>query len=136
MESWLAEDIGSTELFREDFTTFRRDRHTRGGGVFICVKNNIDCSELWIYDDFEIIAVEVKYSDPKYTWKIVGIYRAPNEDKRVIESLAAQTGILGNSMKRSIIGGDLNLPNVDWKRVADVTSVTQTFINRLVWDNG
>ena len=39
-------------------------------------------------------------------------------------------------MKRSIIRGDLNLPNVDWKGVADVTSVTQTFINRLVWDNG
>ena len=42
-ESWLREDIGTTELFREDFTTFRRDRHTRGGGVFICIKNNIDC---------------------------------------------------------------------------------------------
>ena len=39
-------------------------------------------------------------------------------------------------MKRTIIGEDLNLPNVDWKGVVDVTSVTQTFINRLVWDNG
>ena len=64
-ESWLPEDIGSTELFRDDFTTFRRDRHTRGGGVFICVKNNIDCSQLWVDDDFEIIAVQVKGTDPK-----------------------------------------------------------------------
>ena len=39
-------------------------------------------------------------------------------------------------MKRTIIGEDLNLPNVDWKGVVDVTSVTQTFINRLAWDNG
>ena len=39
-------------------------------------------------------------------------------------------------MKRSITGGDLNLPNVDWKGVVDVADVTQTFINRLVWDNG
>jgi hypothetical protein len=55
--------------------------------VFICVKNNIACSELWV-DDFEIIAVEVRASDPKITWEIVGIYRAPNEDIRVIERLA------------------------------------------------
>jgi hypothetical protein len=39
-------------------------------------------------------------------------------------------------MKRSIIGGDLNLPHFDWKGTTEGTSVTQAFINRLVWDNG
>ena len=34
-ESWLREEIGNTEIFRSDFTTFRRDRHARGGGVFV-----------------------------------------------------------------------------------------------------
>jgi hypothetical protein len=58
-----------------------------------------------------------------------------NEDIRVIEKLADRTGFLKNSMKQSIIG-DLNLPQIDWKRVAEGTGVTQTFINRLVWDNG
>jgi len=54
----------------------------------------------------------------------------------VSKRLAARIGFLGNSTKRSIIGGDLNLPQVDWKEVAEGTSVTQAFINRLVWDNG
>ena len=108
-KSWLREEIGNTELFRADFATFRRDRHARDGGVFICVKNNIACSELWV-DEFEILAVEVKGSDPKCTWEIIGIFRAPNEDIRVIEKVAARTGFLRNSMKRSIIGGDLNSP--------------------------
>ena len=80
--------------------------------------------------------MEVKGSDPKCAWKIIGIYRAPNEDIRVIEKLAAKTGYLGNSTKRSTIGGDLNLPQVDWKGVAEGASLTQAFINRLVWDNG
>jgi hypothetical protein len=80
--------------------------------------------------------VEVKGNDPKCTWEIIGIYRAPNEDIRVIEKLAARTRFLGNSTKRSIIGGDLNLPQVDWKGVAGGDSLTQAFINRLVWDNG
>ena len=68
-ESCLREEIGNTDIFRTDLTTFRRDRHARGGGVFICVKNNIACSELWVDDEFEIIAVEIKGSDPKCTGK-------------------------------------------------------------------
>jgi hypothetical protein len=40
--------------------------------VFICVKNYIDCRELWTDEDFEMIAVEVKGTDPKFTWEIIG----------------------------------------------------------------
>jgi hypothetical protein len=104
--------------------------------VFICVKNNIAWSELWVDDEFEIIAVKIKSSDPRCTSEIVDICRAPNEDTRVIEKLAARTGFMGNSTKRSIIGGDLNLTQVDWKGIAEGGSVTQAFIKRLVWDNG
>jgi len=106
------------------------------GGVFICVKNNIACLELWVDDNFEITAVEVKRSDPICTWEIIGIYTAPNEGIRVTERLAARTGFVGNSMKWSITGGDLYLTQVNWEGIADDTSVTQAFINRLVWDNG
>jgi hypothetical protein len=31
---------------------------------------------LWVDDDFEMIAVEVKGMDKTYTWEIIGIYRA------------------------------------------------------------
>jgi hypothetical protein len=98
-ESWLREEIGNTEIFRADFTTFRRDRHARGRCVFICVRNNIACSELWVDNEFEILAVEVKGSESKCPWEIVGIYRAQNEDMRFIERFAVCTGFLGNSMK-------------------------------------
>jgi hypothetical protein len=54
----------------------------------------------------------------------------------VIERLAARTGYLQNSTKRSIIGGGLNLPRADWKGNAEGTKETQVFLNRLVWDNG
>jgi hypothetical protein len=51
--------------------------------VFICVKNYTDCRGLWASKDFEIIAIEVKGRDPKFTWEIAGICRAPNDDMRV-----------------------------------------------------
>jgi len=80
----------------------------RGRG-FICFKNFIPCTELW-EDDFEMIAVEVKGMDPKYTWESIGIYRAPDEDMLAIERLATRTLPTRNLTKRSIIGGDANFP--------------------------
>jgi hypothetical protein len=53
-----------------DYTTFRRDRHTRGGGVFICVKNHITYAEIWVDEVYELIAVEVKGMDPKISCEI------------------------------------------------------------------
>jgi len=78
--------------------------------VFICVKNYIDCRELWADEDLETITIEVKGRDPKFTWEIVGIYRAPNGYMRVMERLGGKTGYTGNPTKRSVTGGNLNLP--------------------------
>jgi hypothetical protein len=69
-----------------------------------------------------MIAVAVKGMGPKYAWEIIGIYRVPYEDMRMIERLAAQTGYSRNTTKRNIIGGALNLPQVDWNRKAEGTS--------------
>jgi hypothetical protein len=55
---------------------------------------------------------------------------------RFIERLAARTDYLGNSTKRSIIGGDLNLPYADWNGNAECNRGNQAFVNRLVWENG
>jgi hypothetical protein len=92
--------------------------------------------ELWVDEDFEMIAVEVKGRDPKLKWEIVGIYRAPNENMRVMERLAARTDYLGSPTKCSIIGGNLNLPCADWNGNAACNSGNQAFVNRLVWENG
>jgi hypothetical protein len=40
-ESWLRQEVSNAEVFRDDYTTFMRDRNTRGGGVFICVKKKL-----------------------------------------------------------------------------------------------
>ena len=103
-ESWLSEEINNAEVFRDDYITFRRDICSRGDGVFICVKNYINCRVLWTDEIFEMIAVEVKGINPKIAWEVVGVYRAPNEDMCGIERLVARTGFTGNSIKRIIIG--------------------------------
>jgi hypothetical protein len=72
-------------------------------------------------------AVEVKGRDPKITWKIVGTYRATNEGMRLFEKLAHRTGYMRRTTKRSINGGDLNLPYADWNGQAEKSRGTQVF---------
>jgi len=48
-----------------------------------------------------------------YTWEIIGIYGAPNEDMLATERLAARTLPTRNLTKRSIVGGELNLRQED-----------------------
>jgi hypothetical protein len=100
--------------------------------VFICVKNYIASTGLWVDEDFEMIVVEVKDGDSKFTWEIIGIYRAPNEDMRLIERLAARNDYSGNSTKCSKV---LNLPYADWNGNVECTSGSKQFVNRLVWEN-
>ena len=46
-ESWLKKDISNAEVFRADFTTYRRDWPSGwGGGSFICVKKSLT---VWSY---------------------------------------------------------------------------------------
>jgi hypothetical protein len=52
-------------------------------------------------EDFEMVAVAVNGRDTKFTWEIVGIYRAPYEDMPITERLATR-----NSTKHSFIAGD------------------------------
>jgi hypothetical protein len=134
-ESWLSKEINNAEVFRDNYITFRRNRCTRGGGVFICFKNSIDCRVLWTDEVFKMIAVEVKGGNPKFSWKVVWVYRSPNDNMRVIERLADRTGFSGNSTKRSIIGGGLNLPNAERNGNTGGNNGTQALINSLVWEN-
>jgi hypothetical protein len=83
-----------------------------------------------------MISVEFKGRNPKVAWEVVGIYRVPNEPMRAVERLAARSGFTGNSTKRSIIGGDLNVPYIDWNGNAGGNSGTQALINSFVWENG
>jgi hypothetical protein len=103
-------------------TQLSGDRNIRGGRLFICVKDYIACVELWADEDFEMIAVDVKGRNPKFTWEIEGIYRAPNQDMRVVERLVDRTDYLGNSTKCSIIGEDLNLPSANLNGNMECTS--------------
>jgi carbamoylphosphate synthase small subunit len=76
--------------------------------IFVCVKNAIASTELCVDDDFEMITFVVKGMVAKYTWEVIGNYRALNDDMLAIEISAVRTLTTRNLTKRIIRGGGLN----------------------------
>lgn len=54
-ETWLSEEIPDNYVSLADFSLFRRDRHTRGGGVAIYVNPSIQCKRLVVDDPPDFI---------------------------------------------------------------------------------
>ena len=112
-ESWLNEEISDNEVFGRDFTVHRRDRGSRGGGVFIAVKSALTNSRLWVDETYEMISVKVTCD--KTNIQIVGIYRPPREDSKIIDKLEMYLRDQSNTKNCiTVIGGDLNMPKIKW----------------------
>jgi hypothetical protein len=63
--TWLSEEINNAEVSRVDYTTFKRDGHSRGDGVFTCIQNNTTWTEVRFDELHDMIAIEIKGRDPK-----------------------------------------------------------------------
>ena len=117
-ESWLNDSILSSEVFPANFNVFRRDRKTsKGGGVFIAVKNIFvasneptlvsDCESVWI-------SLQVKGLAPVY---IGAFYRPQSTDRDYLLELDASLSKIPNNAAVWLMG-DFNLPSVDWESMS------------------
>ena len=114
-ETWLTPDIKNSELNLDDFDIHRRDRPTRGGGVLIAVRKNL-CGELIpTSSDVESIFCKIRRKGKKPL--IVGsVYRAPNLDFDSSKRMVSEIYYLADKNKSALfwLGGDFNLPDVNW----------------------
>ena len=131
-ESWLNDEIASTEIFSEEFEVYRRDRASKGGGVFICVTKRFSSSLIKKDNEFEIICVEVEDKVSRRKIQIIGAYRPPGEDLALVERLQEMTCREKDIGKSVIIAGDLNLPQVNWSGKEWTGGRVQHQINALV----
>ena len=54
-ESHLNESILNSEVFPNNYQTYRKDRNTSGGGVFISIKSSIPCTQINDNSTIEIV---------------------------------------------------------------------------------
>jgi hypothetical protein len=117
-ESWLNESIPSSQFFPTSYETFRRDRATPGGGVFICVHKSLNATVSFISETSEILGVHI-LSGTNISIKLAVIYK-PDKNLAPIDELITHIQEFNLEKKPSqfvIITGDTNLPQVDWNNL-------------------
>lgn len=119
-ETWLWSGISSTELFSDDYTVYRRDRHQtsseRGGGVLIAVRSNIESTMISLPEsDCEDLFVLVRFANKT---RVVGAFYTKPQSHFDIYS--AHLERLESIYERYpevelCVIGDYNLPSITWK---------------------
>ena len=116
-ESWLTPDISDSEVFPRDYITYRKDRCGKiGGGVFISVRDNLTSYREDWNSVGESEAIWCRIVDKLNRHYLLGCFYDPPDDRDV--SLSEFLAVLEDKARthnsRVIVGGDFNLPDIDW----------------------
>ena len=106
-ESWLTELLFDNEILPTNFTIFRNDRGSRGGGVLLAVKDYIATKLLPSPANLEMLTVEIKLT---YTTVILCVvYLPPNPTLIELRDHPSQLQLSSN-----ILLSDFNLSDINW----------------------
>ena len=113
-ESWLSSDYTNLEISPCGYQTnvFRK----KGGGVFISVHESLTAIEIDNNNSHcEVIWAEVQTHGKPIT--IGAFYRPPSAKESSLKELACSIqGIKNKQNKHIVLGGDIDLPHINWKR--------------------
>ena len=117
-ESWLTSNHLDSEVFPQSlgYTSFRRDRcsETKGGGVFILVRNTFVATEQKeLQTDCEILWVKLELEGCKSLY-IASYYRPHEGDLHSFEELQKSLEHVSQLNGDVWVLGDLNFPDISW----------------------
>jgi len=124
-ESWLkgvqpgkppsVDHIKSAEVFPEGYTTYRNDRSTLGGGVFILIRNDlISTEQVSLVTACELEWAKIRLTNSKDL--LIGSFYMPHRSEEVLCELEKSLQIItsGPNAKHVILAGDFNCPDISW----------------------
>ncbi|CAG2233662.1 unnamed protein product [Mytilus edulis] len=126
-ESWLKGEhpgknptkdaIKSSEFFPENYTAYRNDRGTLGGGVFILVQNDIIAIEKPEFvTKCEIEWVKIQMKDKKDL--TIGSFYMPHRNMEHIKELDKSLDHISNKNQTIMLTGDFNCPDINWNTMS------------------
>ena len=141
-ETWLTEEILTSEICPEGYTLYRKDRKdlvkTRGGGVALFVKNDINITEREDINEQlfpESLWCEILSKGDK---TLLGVcYRPP--DSLTVNNEALYSIINKVGRENVVIMGDFNFPEISWSSNNNtlhehpfITCLNDNFLEQLV----
>ena len=123
-ETWLKPEILSSEFFPAGYKIFRKDRHDGYGGVLLACRDSLNCHQLFIDSEAEIVACQIAF-DNQESLIICAFYRPPSKElESVLKLCDTFEYILSLHPHLPMwLVGDLNLPNIDWNHYCIRNSV-------------
>jgi hypothetical protein len=114
-ETWLNSSIHTSEIFPVNYNVVRRDRPDGYGGVLIAVRSDYIYDELIMeHKDVEMAYIRIKMDKHALTAGVA--YRPPNSSREYMDNLCSNIRNIchrysGDTMW---LGGDFNLPDINW----------------------
>ena len=112
-ETHLSPSINNAKILPPMYTSYRRDRADGWGGVIIITKKNLTVVEIKINKECEMVAIKVEtYQKPVI---FASCYRPPKNTNN--ELIFEEIKRLASMHRKNPmwIGGDFNLPDIDWE---------------------
>ena len=118
-ETWLNSEIQNQEILPPEYTAYRKDRPDGYGGTLIGIRKSFTCHELKVNSanvSTELVAIKVEIPRSK-PLIVVAAYRPPYPDYEYSTDLCETIEDLASRHKKNVfwLGGDFNLPDIDWK---------------------
>ena len=135
-ETHLAHGITNSQVLPPNFDAIRRDRNTRGGGgVAIIHKNDLKVTKEYESKKTEMIAAKVECQGRRPVI-IAAAYRPPDSSLQYMKDLCDDIKHLEAKHPNHAIwiGGDFNLPDIDWDQAEVVSSQYLQDISRSLLD--
>ncbi|XP_042142870.1 uncharacterized protein LOC121833538 [Ixodes scapularis] len=111
-ESWLIEEIADEEIFPSNYSAYRKDRTTHGGGVFLLIANDLQSSQINVpCSSCESVWCKI-YLNSGETLAIGSYYRPPSATHESLLSLSDELSSISSDYL--VLGGDFNLPDITW----------------------
>jgi Reverse transcriptase (RNA-dependent DNA polymerase)/Endonuclease-reverse transcriptase len=114
-ESWLDVNDPNSLYFPDCYEVFRRDRGSRGGGVFICVHKKLNATLSLVSQTSEILWADIVLERNK-TLKLGVVYK-PDQVLQPLDELIEY--IVNLELDKNVsqfvaVCGDLNMPDANW----------------------
>jgi len=111
-ETWLTDAILDNEILPINYSIYRADRDTRGGGVFLAVKDTIPSQCIESPKDLEVVTVLIGSNNPvKIVWSTIHQILVLSTNMRslinYLQSFTANSSEL-------IIMEDFNVSDINW----------------------
>ena len=119
-ETWLNPSIYNSEICPPTFDIYRKDRPDGWGGVLVAVRKTLISHQIQTNPDAEAVLVSIQTKNKSSRLIVGSLYRPPSAtSQQYTESLLSVVDLACRSAKDVVwLGGDLNLPSINWSTLA------------------